>query len=267
VWPETLLLVGVYALTVGLLVPILPESTLRWLAPAVHAARNPAHRTLAWWWYVLVAQPIFLVNVFRWLWQWALWGQVVVRMRHLHLHLQASHTDFAGGIGFLESPLWSFRFFAAALNAAMASVWFDEIGSGRAEPSTFASLLLWMLAINGAVAAGPYLALTPALVLSRRDGTHAYSILLRHFVDQFEHRWIVRGGAQRQMLGHADFSSMIDIADTIDLTHRMRTTVFSVMMVKQVLLWSMLPYVPLVLTYSVSIVELARRLFERLIGG
>src|SRR4051812_23393490 len=49
-------------------------------------------------WYVFVAWPIAQILVLRWLWNWAVWSYVTVRLSRLPLATIATHPDRAAGL-------------------------------------------------------------------------------------------------------------------------------------------------------------------------
>jgi len=53
------------------------------------------HLLAARWWYALVALPMFQFLVYRALWRWAIWVQMLWRLSRLRLQPTATHPDLA----------------------------------------------------------------------------------------------------------------------------------------------------------------------------
>lgn len=225
-WPELVIVFVVYAMTAAGLLRIFPEQVARWLVPSLHPERALEHaQSVAWWLYVLIGQPIFLFLAFRWLWRWALWSALLVSLPWMHLDLQASHPDRAGGIGFLSGLLMPLRWFVVAIGVALVSVWMDEILWERAPSSEFAGYFLGFVAFVLFIALAPHLAMTPQLMRSRRWGATEYAKLVRQYIEQFDQRWIAED--KPPLLGHPDFSGLADIGSSYGVIRQMRVTLFS----------------------------------------
>ena len=58
-------------------------------------------RTLAGWWYVAVAIPLFQFLLYRWLWRLFIWTRLLWTLSRMNLQLTPTHPDLAAGLGFL----------------------------------------------------------------------------------------------------------------------------------------------------------------------
>jgi hypothetical protein len=64
------------------------------------------HLSLAGYWYVLVALPIFQFLLLRWIYRMFNWSLFLWKASRLDLRLSAARPDAAGGLGFLgKSPI------------------------------------------------------------------------------------------------------------------------------------------------------------------
>jgi len=73
------------------------------------------------WWLDHVAQPIFFALLCAWLWRLILLFLLLKRIAALDLQIVPTHSDRAGGLGFLERLTKAFSLFAFALSAVLAS--------------------------------------------------------------------------------------------------------------------------------------------------
>src|SRR4051812_178487 len=85
------------------------------------------HLVAARWWYAVVALPLFQFLVYRALWRWAIWIQLLWRLSRLRLQPVATHPDRSGGLEFLSWPSIGFGYVIAALSATQAGVWADQV--------------------------------------------------------------------------------------------------------------------------------------------
>lgn len=266
-WPEVLALALVYAVILGSLWELVPPWALRWVTPAVEDARLLAQpRSPAWWWYVLVGQPVLAVLLLRWSWLWTLWSGLMVRLSELPLGLQPLHTDRAGGLEVLTQPLLAFRFALLAVALGLAAVWADMILAEVTIPAAFAGVFTAFLALTYAFGFGPYLAFTPKLVDARHAGLETYSALVRRYAARFHQRWIVEHGASEEILGHSDFSGLADLGSSFQVVTEMRSTVFDN---GALLLHGVVASGPILLvglTHNVSLVDVLRAFFSRVLG-
>lgn len=226
--PEAIILLAVYGVTVAGLFQVFPEQIARWLVPSLHPDRALEQReSVAWWLYIVLGQPIFLFLALRWLWRWALWSWLLVRLPWMHLDVQAGHADRAGGVGYLSGLLVQQRWFVVATGLALTSVWMDEIVWARAPQSEFAAYFLSYLVFILAISFGPHLAMTRQLIAAQRSGTASYGRLMRAYGARFEERWLRNRASAPEMLGHPDFSGLADLGSSYTVAQGMRVTLFS----------------------------------------
>lgn len=267
-WPELLWLATVYGAVVLALAGAIPGWLLRWLAPTLHGGRDVWGGVApAWWWYVLVGQPLLLFVLGRWLLRWAAWSVFGLHLARLAPRVQPAHTDRAGGLAFLVGPLTSLRLFVLALAATIAAVWADEVAVRVAKPAAFANDLVVLLGISLTFALAPYLPLTPLLVSAKRRAALEYSALLGRYLARFEARWLASREADPQMLGHEDFSGLNDLGASCAVVSEMRVLVPSPGDVKALLLCCAVPILGLIVAFSGSAAEVARRLLLRFLMG
>jgi hypothetical protein len=245
----------------------LPPRLLRWLLSTLHGVQW-ADATPAWWWYVLVAQPLLLLVLGRWMYRWVLWGMLVYRLAAMGPVLRVSHGDRVGGLGFLRVPIDGLQGFLLAVGLAIASVWFDEIAADRAQLATFTVDLLGFLLVCLLLMILPYLGLSPLLVRARDRGVIEYGELMHHYAVEFEQRWLGRAQPPRDdLLGHADFQSLGDLRTVAHDVEQLRVLVPNFADLKAVLLAALLPFLLVALAHGPTAAELVRGAVVRFIGG
>jgi hypothetical protein len=262
--PELFLALAVVAITIAGLADVLPGGLLRWLAPTLHAqARGQVPSSPALWWFILVAQPLFLFLLLRWLWHWSLWAFLLVRLARLDPELQSSHPDHVGGIEFLENPLDALVAFVLCVGVVLSATWADEIAATGAAAATFAPVFLVFVAFVLVIAVAPYAALGAPLFRARRAGETAYGGLARMYIGAFDARW-VRTPRSSELLGTPDVQSLADMGTAFSVVADMRVSVISVRRATRLTILAVAPIFPPVIM-QMPATELARRLIELLL--
>jgi hypothetical protein len=183
------------------------------------------HLTPAGWWYHFVAIPLVQFFLLRWLWRLVIWTLFLWDMSRLRLKLVATHSDMAGGLGFLGTAHVPLSIFPFALGSVIAAevafrIQFEILNLVILQ--TMGPLLLAYLLFVEFVTFGPLLLFVPVLARVRREGLSAYGMLVQWHNQLFDDKWI---GARRQgadlPLGNPDMSSLIDLGDSFSVVRQM----------------------------------------------
>jgi hypothetical protein len=266
--PELMILGAVYAVSFAAFLGVLPPGFLRWLAPTIHETGPHWNQaTAAGWWYLLVSQPLFLFVFGRWLWRWLLWSTLLWRLAKLQPRADPGHADCAAGFGFLSEPLFAMRLFAFGSAFALTSVWVDEIALNKAKPAIFANDLVLIVVASLLIGLLPYLTFTRTLVEAKHEGVLAYSLLMRHYTERFDHRWLNKSPSAGQILGNEDFSGLADLGTSFSVVNDMRSLVPSNDEIKAHLLATLVPFLAIPLLFSASTADVIERVMLNLLGA
>jgi hypothetical protein len=204
--------------------------------------------TLAGYWFVFVSVPVFQFIWLRWYIRILIWFWFLLRVSLLRLHLVAAHPDRAGGLGFLGKSSYAFvpLLFAqgALLAGQIAGLIFYE---GR-------SLLSFKMTIVGFVGffvvaiLAPLLLFTPKLARAKREGLAEYGALASSYVMDFEQKWLPAKVNDEQLLGSGDIQSLADLGNSFAVVREMRVIPFGTDDVVRLLVATVIPIVPLLLT-------------------
>jgi hypothetical protein len=204
--------------------------------------------SLAGWWFKFVSTPLFRFLLFRWIWKMFLWALFLWRVSRIGLHLVATHTDMAAGLGFLSLGQKSFGSVVFAGGAVIAA----QVGNAIAyEGQTLSSLKFVMIAY-GVLAVlllvAPLFAVTPVLLKVKRKALLDYGALVSVHNQLFDAKWIRKDNSDEQViLGNPDPSSLIDLGSSFIVVRQMalvpvdRNTFITLAMA------AVLPMVPVVL--------------------
>lgn len=213
--PEAVMLLLAY-------IPASTSSELLLTASNWHSLATGAP-SLAGWWFRLVSQPFFRFLLLRWAWRMFLWTLFLWRASRLNLHLVATHTDMAAGLGFLSQGQKAFSPIVFALGAVISG----EIGNAIAyEGSTLSSLKLPMIAY-GVMAilflVAPLLVVLPVLHQTKRKALLEYGALVTNHDQLFDCKWIHGEHASGEViLGNHDASSLADLGVSFVVVREMR---------------------------------------------
>jgi len=178
--------------------------------------------SLAGWWFRLISQPFFRFILLRWMWRMSLWALFLWRVSRLKLHLVATHTDMAAGLGFVSEGQKAFSPIVFAGGAVIAG----QIGNAIAyEGATLSSTKLPMIAY-GVLAilflVAPLLVVGPVLLKTKRKALLEYGALVTNHDQLFDRKWI-RGQHPpgEVLLGHHDASSLADLGSSFAIVREM----------------------------------------------
>ena len=184
--------------------------------------------TLAGWWTLLVAMPLYLFLLGRWLWRFITWGLMLRGIAGCELRLVATHPDRCGGLAFVGHYPMTFVLFAFAVSTVVSATALKLVVHGNAELSSFKFAMGGMVLFFALAFALPLLVFTPRLVLLKRQGLNHYGALVSQHNLAFEAKWV--GGLPQaapdveppaDLLGSPDASSLADLSAGYDLIKRM----------------------------------------------
>jgi hypothetical protein len=206
------------------------------------------HFSMAGRWFEFVSVPVFQFILLRWYIRILIWFCFLFRVSRLNLHLLPAHPDRVGGLGFLGRSTIAFAplLFAqgALLSAQIASRIFYNGQSLLAFKLTILGFVIFLVV---AVLA-PLFSFTPQLARARREGFEEYGALASSYVTDFDQKWLRRGINDEQLLGTGDIQSLADLGNSFAVVREMRTVPFVTDDVVQLLIITIVPFVPLLLT-------------------
>src|SRR5580698_1728365 len=132
------------------------------------------HLSLAGYWYVMVALPIFQFLIFRWLWRMFNWARFLWKVSRLDLRLSAAHPDAAGGLGFLGKSLVPFGTITFALSTVVSGAIASRVLFAGAQLEPFAFVYVALLLFTLLMFAGPLVIFTPKLFDLKYQGMLKY---------------------------------------------------------------------------------------------
>jgi hypothetical protein len=227
-------------------------------APTWYAAPTVEGRQLhlAGWWYFLVSVPLFQFLLLRWYFRILIWTRFLWQVSRLDLTYAPAHPDRLGGLGFLSRVGYAFAPLLAAQGTLLAGMYANRIFFEGARLTDFKIETFTFVAAMVAVVLAPLLVFVGPLSRARRDGLRDYRHLAKRHLDEFEAKWLRGGAAEGELLvGNPDVSSLTDMASSFDVLREMRVVPITRDLVVQLVMMTLLPIAPLLLT-MISVEEL-----------
>ena len=220
----------------------------------------------AMWWNAFVSLPLLLVIMLGWVWRLALWARFLFLVSRLDLRLVASHPDRAAGLGFTSQSLRAFALIALAVGAILASESARVAATTHSIPMSQVRFDVAVLAAVIAVMTLPLVVLAPKIARTYRRGVIEYGELAADVGRAFETRWLASRSAKVRESGlhEPDFSATIDLYSIVSNVYAMRLIPVALRDIVVLLVFSVLPFVPIVLA-TVPVAVLWAKLKELLL--
>jgi hypothetical protein len=247
-WAELVLLgmavVGAWTLTTE---SVYGDATASW-QNAVGATDQGARLVLVGLWYHVIAVPIIQFFWYRWLWRLIIWIRFLYDVSRLDLDLVPTHADAAGGLGFLGTAHTAFGILSFALSSVLSAAAAFLIVFEEAPIETFQIHFVTMLIAAEVLFLGPLILFCPALIRARQTWLREYSLLVLRYNRAFHEKWIEGQVADGEpLLGSGDIQSLADLGNSFEFIRGMKVVPFSVRVILQLAVVTIMPALPLVL--------------------
>jgi len=103
------------------------------------------HLTLAGWWTLAIALPLFWFLLLRWLWRFVAWGLLLRDIARCDLRLVATHPAGCGGLAFIGQYPKTYVLFVFALSTVVSATTFRQVVFAGASQFSFKLALLGMI--------------------------------------------------------------------------------------------------------------------------
>jgi len=218
--------------------------------------------TLPGYWYAFVSIPIGQFILLRWYVRFVIWCRFLWQVSRLNLSLTPSHPDRAGGLGFLGGCAYAFAPILFAQGALLAGMISSRIFYGGQNLLDFQMDVVGLVIVLVLFILVPLTMFTPHLTRAKRRGKGEYGRLANRYVREFDAKWL-RGAAPtgEALIGSADIQSLADLANSYAVVDEMRTVPFGFETVKKLVIVTVAPLLPLVLTIM-PLEELIGRLIK-----
>jgi hypothetical protein len=198
----------------------LPGGTLNW--SPVMGKTDIGSASISGW-YLMYCMPLFRFLAFRWLWRLGLWWYFLWRLKKLDLQLVATHSDGAGGLGFLAVVQEHFVPLVLAISGAFSASFAEAILQDKMKIENLYSLVPGVLVLVFGLFIGPLALFVRRLWDCRVNGLDKYMAMASRYVQAFERKWIrdaePTGDSQ---LGTSDLQSLADLTNSLNVVRGIR---------------------------------------------
>jgi hypothetical protein len=158
--------------------------------PGWHGQLSTFAPTPAGWWGLLISLPLLLLLLLGWLWRICVWTRFLWLMNRLHLQLDPSHPDHAGGLRFVGLSLEGFLPLAFVVGVIAAGPVANQVVHHHLDPMHFKSVAFGAAGIVVFVCVGPLLVFVRRLIDAHHQGMLEYSALAMHMGKRFRSTWM-----------------------------------------------------------------------------
>ena len=177
-----------------------------------------------------------------------LWTSFLWRVSRINLHLVATHTNLAAGLGFLSEGQKAFSPIVFAGGAVIAA----EVGNSIAyQGATLGSEKLPMIAYGVLaiiILVAPLLVVAPVLLKIKRKALREYGALVAIHNQLFDQKWIQKKEPSEQLiLGNPDVSSLVDLGSSFTVVKQMTVVPIGKRALVSLAVAAALPMLPVIL--------------------
>ena len=206
------------------------------------------HLTRAGFWFAFVSVPVFQFILLRWYMRMLIWFWFLLRVSFLRLQLLPAHPDRAGGVGFMGGSTIAFTPFLFAQGALLAGQIANRIFYNGQSLLSFKLTVVGFVGFFVAAILAPLLVFTPQLDRAKREGNAEYGTIASEYVMDFDQKWLRRKANDEQLLGSGDIQSLADLGNSFAVVREMRVVPFTTGDVVRLLVATIVPMSPLLLT-------------------
>ena len=210
--------------------------------------------TLAGWWLLLVALPLFWFLLGRWLWRFVTWGLLLRDIARCDLRLVATHPDRCGGLAFIGQYPQTYLLFVFSVSLVIAATVLKQVVYAGASLLSFKFALLGLIVFLIVAFVLPLFAFTPVLLRLKKQGLSHYGALVSRHHQAFETKWIrgesISGEAVEDPLGSPDMSSLADLSASYQIIEAMRPVPVTKQSILPLVLAALLPFVVVAATQA-----------------
>jgi hypothetical protein len=219
----------------------------------------------AGYWYIFISRPLFHFILIRWYFRIFIWARFLWQTSRLELNLIPTHPDRAAGLGFLGTSSAMFAPLVMAYGAVVAGLIANPIFFAGAKLTDFQLEIVGVVALCLLLVLGPLMVFSPLLMRAKRTGLREYGILASRYVSEFDLKWVRAGAADDEpLIGSGDIQSLADLGNSFQVIREIKPFPFGRDTVIQIVVLTILPGLPLVLT-MIPLEELIKKLIGALL--
>lgn len=246
VFAEIFIILLVFTVGHAVATEYIPIGISSWYASRIN---NVMHLTTAGYWYVYVSLPIFQFILLRWYFRMSIWYLFLWQVSRLPLKLNSLHPDRAGGVGFLAKSVYAFEPFLLAHSVLLSGMIFNRIVNAGASVVDFKVEIIGIMVFLIILPLLPLTFFLSQMIKEKRNGTMDYDVVANRYVSDFRKKWISPlSKSSAELLGSSDIQSLADLTNSFQVSLQMRVMPFGRKSVLAIVIITVIPLLPLVLT-------------------
>jgi len=223
------------------------------------------HPSWAGWWLTTVSLPIFQFLLLRWYFRIFLWGRFLWQVSRIKLNLLFSNPDHCGGLGFLSQITYAFAPILLAQGVLLAGMICDRILYANAKLTDYQFEIIGLLALQLFCVLAPLTVFSTQLLEAKRTGMLKFGNMMHRAVHDFHIRWFnEEHPANQSLMDPPDIQSLSNLGGSYECMKQMSMIPFNLQTVIHLLIITLLPLTPLLLSMF-SVEELLGKLLKILL--
>ena len=238
---------------------LLNLSTSTWY---VRVGPTGASLTLPGIWFSFVSNPVMQFLLLRWLYRMVIWARFLWQVSRIDLDLIPTHPDRNAGLGFLSTSAYAYTPLLASFGASVSGILASRIFHEGASHRNFQTDIVTLVILAVILVLGPMAVFAPRIVAAKRKGLADYGALAAEYSRDFRRRWLESGHRDSEkLLGTSDIQSLADMGNAFDVIRGIKPVPFNRDMLVQLVVATLAPVAPLVLT-MIPFEELVGRMLK-----
>ncbi|MFA6956559.1 MAG: hypothetical protein WC538_11875 [Thermoanaerobaculia bacterium] len=214
-------------------------------------------------WFTWVSNPIMQFLLLRWLYRIVVWARFLFQVSRIELDLIPTHPDRNGGLGFLGGSAYAYSPLLTSFGAAVAGLVASRIFHEGASLASFKLEIVILVAISMLLVLGPISVFAPQILAAKRKGLREYGAFAATYTRAFDRRWLRSADHDDEpLLGTGDIQSLADLGNAYVVIKEMKAVPFSRDVFVQLVMATVVPFVPLLFTMFPI-----EELLDRIIGA
>lgn len=207
------------------------------------------HLSFAGIWFFWVSIPVTQFLVLRWLYRILIWSRLLWQLSCLPLTLIPTHPDRNAGLGFLGASAYAYSPLLTAFGSQLAGYVANRILHDGAVLTAYKPEIALLVAGGLILVLAPLTVFSIQIMRAKRQGLREYGVLAAEYTRDFERRWLRTPDRDGEpLLGSGDIQSLADLGNAYAVVKEIRPLPFSRDTFMQLIMATLLPFVPLLFT-------------------
>jgi hypothetical protein len=203
----------------------------------------------AGWFYLLIVLPYVEVLFLQWIWKQWLWTKFLRKVSGLKLRLIASHPDHVGGLGFLEWVEWEYAPACLAIGTLFAGGIGNRIAYSDVPLAAYKYAMVVPILLVLVLCVGPLCIFQRPLLKAKRGGVFAYGRISVSVGRLFEDKWLPENAhLNYSAMGAHDIAGAKYFSSIVENVYKMRLIPVTGLTVIRLIIWTLLPMGPVIVT-------------------